>query len=78
LVLIAVIAKKRAKSDFRFVWLAGALVLAALVSLVGHQGGELTYGEELFNRAYDQSFGDLKPLAPQASPPAEAPALSAK
>ena len=66
LVLVATVARRRSKSDLRFVWLAGALVLAGLVSVVGHQGGELTYGEELFSRAYEQSFGDLNATEPQA------------
>lgn len=67
LVLVALVARRRSKADLRFVWLAGALVLAGLVSLVGHQGGELTYGEELFSRAYEQSFGDIKPSVPHTT-----------
>lgn len=55
--IIAFIARRRTSSDMRLVWLGGAICLAGLVSLVGHQGGELTYGEELFSRAYEHAFG---------------------
>lgn len=55
--IVAFFARRRTSSDMRLVWLGGALCLAGLVSLVGHQGGELTYGEELFSRAYEHAFG---------------------
>ena len=63
----AFFARRRTSSDLRIVWTMGALMLAGLVSLVGHQGGELTYGEELFSRAYEQAFGpsitDVEPVS---------------
>lgn len=55
--IIAFIARRRTSSDMRLVWLGGAICLAGFVSLVGHQGGELTYGKELFSRAYENAFG---------------------
>lgn len=55
--LLAFFARKRTGSGLRILWLMGAVALAGLVSLVGHQGGELTYGEELFARAYERAFG---------------------
>lgn len=54
---IAMAARKSDASRWRYVWAGGALCLALLVSIAGHQGGELTYGEDLFNRAYEQAFG---------------------
>ena len=54
---IAMLARKQASSRWRYVWAGGALCLALLVSIAGHQGGELTYGEDLFNRAFEQAFG---------------------
>ncbi len=54
---IAMAARKSSASTLRYVWAGGALCLALLVSIAGHQGGELTYGEDLFNRAYEQAFG---------------------
>lgn len=55
---IAMAARKSAGSRWRYVWAGGALGLALLVSIAGHQGGELTYGEDLLNRAYQQAFGN--------------------
>jgi uncharacterized membrane protein len=40
----------------RLVWLIGAFILATLVSIVGHQGGELHYGERVFSDAYNAIF----------------------
>ena len=54
---IAMAARKSATSRWRYVWAGGALGLALLVSIAGHQGGELTYGEDLVNRAYQKAFG---------------------
>ncbi len=56
LTILAFRARQRTTSGLRLVWLGGALCLALLVSIVGHQGGELTYGEELFSRAFEQAF----------------------
>lgn len=57
LIPIALAARRRSTNRLRALWLGGALCLAMLVGVVGHQGGELTYGEDLFNRAYQQAFG---------------------
>ncbi len=54
---IAYSARKSPKANLRYIWAGGALCLALLVSLAGHQGGELTYGEDLVDRAYEQAFG---------------------
>lgn len=54
---IAMAARKSATSRWRYVWAGGALGLALLVSLAGHQGGELHYGEDLVGRAYQKAFG---------------------
>jgi len=60
--LVATVARGQQRSKLRSVWLLGTVILAGLVSIVGHQGGELTYGENLMDRAYHQSFG-AQPLA---------------
>lgn len=36
------------------VWQVGVLLLAALVGLTGHQGGELSYGESWYENAFSQ------------------------
>ncbi|MCU0715182.1 MAG: hypothetical protein MUD03_03540 [Pirellula sp.] len=40
-------------SRLRNVWKVGAMLLALMVSIVGHQGGELVYGE-IFDKAMEQ------------------------
>lgn len=54
---IALAARKSQTSSWRYVWAGGALCLALLVGIAGHQGGELTYGEDLVGRAYQKAFG---------------------
>lgn len=44
---IAIISKKFPNHSIRHVWRIGMLVLALLVSITGHQGGELVYGDIL-------------------------------
>ncbi|MCD0458530.1 c-type cytochrome domain-containing protein [Roseiconus lacunae] len=39
------------------VWKGGLLVLALLVGLVGHQGGELSYGADFYPKAFRILFG---------------------
>lgn len=52
LALIAICVKGRAYPKWNMVWKVGVIVLAALVAWVGHQGGELTYGEQLYHDAF--------------------------
>ena len=44
---IALVSKKFPNYSIRHVWKIGMLVLALLVSITGHQGGELVYGDIL-------------------------------
>ena len=39
------------------VWRVGLIVAAAIVGLVGHQGGELTYGKEFYPKAFSILLG---------------------
>lgn len=59
----------------RVLWKSGLLLCAALVGLVGHQGGELTYGEAHYQRAFDillpGTVGDESPAAPVETTPEE-------
>ncbi len=58
-------------------WLIGALVIGLGVSIVGYQGGELTYGEDHYVKAFDRLFhDDKKPIAPKAD--SESPADEAE
>lgn len=51
----------------RIIWRVGLLGLAALVGVVGHQGGELVYGEKMFDEAFEL-------LIPVPEPPKGGPA----
>jgi uncharacterized membrane protein len=51
----------------RVIWRVGLLGLAALVGVVGHQGGELVYGEKMFDEAFEL-------LIPVPEPPEGGPA----
>ncbi len=42
----------------RLAWCLGAALLAMAVSLVGYQGGELTYGEDHYLKEYERLFPD--------------------
>jgi uncharacterized membrane protein len=49
-------ARKQSAGLDRF-WRIGLVVVAMLVGLVGHQGGELTYGEKLYEDAWKRLTG---------------------
>ena len=40
----------------RILWLAGAGLLSILVSIAGHQGGEMVFGEDLYTPAFNAIF----------------------
>lgn len=52
-VLVALMARRRRSDKLNHAWRIGAMALAALVGLVGHQGGELVYGD-IFDKAIQQ------------------------
>jgi mono/diheme cytochrome c family protein/uncharacterized membrane protein len=57
---IAISARRQAGNyKRRLVWLVGASLLAVLVSIAGHQGGELHYGEDLYTPAFKAIFEKL-------------------
>ena len=49
--VLAVISVRRDKPILNGIWKTGLLVVAVIVGLVGHQGGELTYGTDFYPRA---------------------------
>ncbi len=44
------------KRGRRIVWLVGASLLSILVSIAGHQGGEMVFGEDLYTPAFNAIF----------------------
>lgn len=55
--LIAIKAELKKDLKLRKVWQVGLLLCASVVGLVGHIGGELTYGD-LYHEAFDTLVGD--------------------
>ncbi|WP_164102918.1 c-type cytochrome domain-containing protein [Candidatus Laterigemmans baculatus] len=55
--VIAVIAVRRESVALNRVWKVGLLLVALAVGLVGHQGGELTYGTGFYPKAFERLFG---------------------
>ncbi|MFO1062772.1 MAG: DUF2231 domain-containing protein [Pirellulales bacterium] len=67
---LAYAARVKDKKNLRVGWLLGSALLALMVSVVGHQGGELSYGEDLYGKAYRKVFGlENKPV--ETTPVAE-------
>ena len=57
LALIALLSLRRESKALNFVWKSGLIVLALTVGLVGHQGGELTYGKTFYAKAFERLLG---------------------
>jgi uncharacterized membrane protein len=54
---VAIRALRKPKSSLQQVWRIGLIVVAVMVAIVGHQGGELVYGD-LVQRAFDRLAGN--------------------
>lgn len=57
--LVTILALRLKSSDkglSQAAWQGGLLLSAAMVGLVGHQGGELVYGEHMYQRAFEKYF----------------------
>lgn len=61
--VIAIVAVWRQRRGLHVVWKTGLLLVAVLVGLVGHQGGELTYGHDFYPKAFRILWG-----SPQQTP----------
>ena len=66
--LIALSALRSGSQRLKGIWKAGLLVTAMMVGLVGHQGGELHYGEEFYQKAFEILLGSPKEEADAESP----------
>lgn len=54
-VIAGLISRRNKSKSWSHSWRIGAILLAALVGLVGHQGGELVYGD-IFEKAIERLF----------------------
>ena len=69
---IAIIARRTESSTLRGVWIVGAISAAALVGIVGHQGGEMTYGEGMYDKAFENLFSQAAPAQENLASPVPA------
>lgn len=60
LAIVALVAVWRDRPRLHRVWKIGLLVVAAMVGMVGHQGGELTYGSDLYPKAFRILLGETR------------------
>ncbi|QDS95784.1 Planctomycete cytochrome C [Roseimaritima multifibrata] len=57
LTIIAIRAIRCGSAGLNKTWKIGLVILAGMVGLVGHQGGELHYGEDFYPKAFEQLLG---------------------
>jgi hypothetical protein len=50
--LVALVSLSKQKSKLNVIWKGGLLVLALMIGMVGHQGGELSYGHDFYPKAF--------------------------
>ncbi|KAA5544447.1 cytochrome C [Roseiconus nitratireducens] len=55
--LIALVGRRKNSLGMERTWKFGLIVIAVLVGLVGHQGGELSYGKDFYPRAFEILLG---------------------
>jgi len=58
--ILAVVALWKNSRQLTGIWKAGLLALALLVGLVGHQGGEMTYGRDFYQEMFRILRGELR------------------
>lgn len=78
LALIALLSLWKDSEKLKTYWKVGLLVLAGMVGLVGHQGGELSYGKDFYPKAFrilldqdDQAVADQPAQEPAEEQTAE-------
>lgn len=63
---VALINLRRKSNALQNTWKVGLVVLAILIGMVGHQGGELHYGQDFYPKAFEKLLG--KPLKADEAP----------
>jgi hypothetical protein len=64
--VVALIGVSKSSKSLNFLWKGGLIALAAMIGLVGHQGGEMTYPG-----LYERAFSRLNPVAQTADAAAD-------
>ena len=59
--IIALLSLRNQSARMTTVWKVGLLVCAAIVGLVGHQGGEMSYGTDLYPKMFRTLLGTPEP-----------------
>ena len=67
LAVVAVVSVARRKTWLTPVWKGGLVLVAMLVGLVGHQGGEMTYGPDHYPKAFRVLLGQTEQPAEPAT-----------
>ncbi len=67
LIPLASSARRSGERNSRALWFFGSLLLMAGVSLVGYQGGELTYGEDHYFKEFERLFPSEEVLPEEVS-----------
>lgn len=75
LVPIAILGKGRRSGSLRVWWRLGLLLAAAVVGLIGHQGGELVYGSKHYDKAFERLQGPAPMLEGREEVDREEPEL---
>lgn len=60
--IIAIVDRQKQSFNLQRIWQLGLVLCAFLAGLVGHQGGELSYGERLYHDAFERLLGDEKEI----------------
>lgn len=57
LAIVAIRAVRHPSARLNAIWKGGLVALAVMVGLIGHQGGELHYGEDFYPKAFQKLLG---------------------
>ena len=68
--IVALIAIKKDSKKLNVIWKLGLIICAGIVGAVGHQGGEMSYGKDLYPKMFRTLLGQP---AEQATPTNEQP-----
>ena len=68
LAVVALLSLRKDSPRMTAIWKVGLLVCAAMVGAVGHQGGEMSYGEDFYPKAWRTLIGAVETVDPPSEP----------